>query len=375
MWCHQANFGLPDGSSPGLAALPDQCPAFAGSGYDPFQPLALLLNQIWKCKTTTKLLAASCRPFSVMERVLVCVLAAILVWCWVLCDGMKNTWRVEYPQSLSLCLQLSVSVSVYLSLFLSLIIIIIIIINPLSARVVGAPQMVLQPVLSIFPLFSTALWDFPKSRPVRSLMLSSHLFLCFVFFTLSLCLARWFWPDLVNRKHDHTTAVCVSLQSSVGLRVVQLPAGSWHGLPRWYHGLCMRCVVPCGSTSFPWFVFFFGVLLWGSMIHKLTGRWMWQGYMWQEIHQSYLGAERNTLVNPNWFQPCQCCCCLCYPGELGTLISDKWAQVLEVCDCLKLLSIHFDLCVDATGVVCHQLGLLGTDLHVVGCGGFVKTLS
>ena len=47
--------------------------------------------------------------------------------------------------------------------------------------------------------------------------------------------------------------------------------------------------------------------------------------------------------------------------------------MLEACDCLKLLSIHFDLFVDATGVVCHQLGLLGTDLHVVGCGGFVKT--
>ena len=33
------------------------------------------------------------------------------------------------------------------------------------------------------------------------------------------------------------------------------------------------------------------------------------------------------------------------------------------------------LCVDATGVVCYQLGLLGTDLHAVGCGGFVKTLN
>ena len=39
------------------------------------------------------------------------------------------------------------------------------------------------------------------------------------------------------------------------------------------------------------------------------------------------------------------------------------AQVLDACDCLKLLSIHFDLCVDATGVVCHQLSLLSTDLH------------
>ena len=40
---------------------------------------------------------------------------------------------------------------------------------------------------------------------------------------------------------------------------------------------------------------------------------------------------------------------------------------------LKL--VIFDLCVDATGVVCHQLGLLGTDLHAVGCGGFVETLN
>ena len=28
-----------------------------------------------------------------------------------------------------------------------------------------------------------------------------------------------------------------------------------------------------------------------------------------------------------------------------------------------------------SSAVCHQLGLLGTDLHAVGCGGFVKMLS
>ena len=60
---------------------------------------------------------------------------------------------------------------------------------------------------------------------------------------------------------------------------------------------------------------------------------------------------------------------------LGTPISYNWAQVLEACDCLKLQSIYFDLCVDATGVVCHQLGLLGSDLHAISCGGFVKTLN
>ena len=69
---------------------------------------------------------------------------------------------------------------------------------------------------------------------------------------------------------------------------------------------------------------------------------------------------------------------LCYPGEylrLGTLIRYNWAHVLKTCDSLKLLSIYFDLCVDATGVLCHQLVLLGTDLLAVGCGGFVETLN
>ena len=50
-------------------------------------------------------------------------------------------------------------------------------------------------------------------------------------------------------------------------------------------------------------------------------------------------------------------------------------RYLKLVTVSSLLSIHFDLCVDATGVVCHRLGLLGTDLHAVGCGGFVKTFN
>ena len=136
----------------------------------------------------------------------------------------------------------------------------------------GAPQMV-QPVSSIFTLFSTALWDLANSRPVHSLMWSCHLFLCLP------CLlppytvpCKMFWPDLMNGRHDHTTAVCISLRWSGDLRVVQMPAGSRHGLPRREHCRCMRCVVFCGSTSFPWLVFFFEALLCGSMIHTHTGR-------------------------------------------------------------------------------------------------------
>ena len=56
-------------------------------------------------------------------------------------------------------------------------------------------------------------------------------FVHLVFFSLTLCLARLFWPDLMNRRHDHSTAVYVSLPWSGGLRVVWSPAGSWHGLP------------------------------------------------------------------------------------------------------------------------------------------------
>ena len=131
-----------------------------------------------------------------------------------------------------------------------------------------------QPVSSIFlcsPLPSGTCRTPGLSIPLCCLPTSSSV--CLVFFPLSICLARWFWPDLMNGRHDHTTAVCVSLWWSGGLRVVQLPAGSWQGLP----GLCMKCVVSCGSISFPRLVFFFGALPEGSMIHKHTGRWMWQG--------------------------------------------------------------------------------------------------
>ena len=55
--------------------------------------------------------------------------------------------------------------------------IVIIIIYPLTARVVGAPDDFATSLLH-FSLFSTALWDLANSRPIHSLMLSSHLFLC-----------------------------------------------------------------------------------------------------------------------------------------------------------------------------------------------------
>ena len=106
--------------------------------------------------------------------------------------------------------------------------------DPLTARVVWATQMISQPVFSIFPFphCSLGLGELQACRfPV---VVFPPLYpVCLVFFPLSLCFARWFWPDLMYGRHDHTTAVRVSLRSSGDLRVVQLPAGSWHGLPRW----------------------------------------------------------------------------------------------------------------------------------------------
>ena len=101
-----------------------------------------------------------------------------------------------------------------------------------------------------FSLFSTALWDLPNSMPVHSLMLSCHLFLC------PPCLLPPFTVPckmVLARSDERETwpyhCSLRLLRSSADLRVVRLPAESLHGLPRWLLGLCMRCVVSCGSTS------------------------------------------------------------------------------------------------------------------------------
>ena len=113
----------------------------------------------------------------------------------------------------------------------------------LTTRVLGAPQMISQPVFSIFPCSAlpSGTWQTPGlSIPWYCLPTSSSF--CLVFFPRSLCLAKWFRPDLMNGKHVRNTAVCASLRWSGGLRVVQFPIGFWRGLPLWYHGLCMRFV-------------------------------------------------------------------------------------------------------------------------------------
>ena len=58
-------------------------------------------------------------------------------------------------------------------------------------------------------------------------------------------------------------------------------------------------------------------------------------------------------------------------GPSSVITEPRYLKLVTV----KLLSIHFDFCIDVTGVVCHQLSLHGTDLHAAGCEGFVETLN
>ena len=124
-----------------------------------------------------------------------------------------------------------------------------------------------------FSLFSTALLDLPNSSPVHSLMLPSHLFLCLPWllppFTVpcKMVLAR---PDERETWPYHCSLrlFTVVRRSSCG------PIACWilawtSSLVAWsLYEMCSVCCKP----SFPWLVFFFGALLWESMIHKHTGR-------------------------------------------------------------------------------------------------------
>ena len=132
----------------------------------------------------------------------------------------------------------------------------------------------------------------------------------------------------------------------------------------------MRCVVSCGSTSFPWLAFFFGAMLWGSMIHKHTGRWMRQGsalvvsWNWQKYFcRSKLVSTVSMLLSSvlSWrvsqaWNPRQI--------QLSPATWSLWLSRASVRLLWSLCWCHW---------CCHQLGLLGTDLHAVGCGGFVET--
>ena len=150
---------------------------------------------------------------------------------------------------------------------------------PESRRSLGHHRWFCNQFPPIPPMFSNA------SGTWRTLGLSIHWCgclptsssVCLLFSPLSLRLAKRFW--LTWWTGDMTIPLqIVSLNDGQEVFVWSnclLDLGTDFLVGN--NGLCMRCVVYCCSTSFPWLVYFFGALLWGSMIHKHTGRWMWQG--------------------------------------------------------------------------------------------------
>ena len=115
-----------------------------------------------------------------------------------------------------------------------LISIVCILLSSSAMRVFGAPQMILQSVSSIFPVFHCPLGLGKLQACPFSDVVFPHFPLSALSFSPFHCfLARWFWPDLMNGRHDHTSAVCISLRWSGGIHAVRLPAGSWHRLSLW----------------------------------------------------------------------------------------------------------------------------------------------
>ena len=111
-----------------------------------------------------------------------------------------------------------------------------------------------------FSLFSTALWDLANSRPVSSLTLSSHLISylsCFLPpFTVpcKMVLAR-----LDERPYHCSLHLFTMVRRSLCGRIACLILARTSSFVTFSLSL-MKCVVSCGSTLFPWLVFF-GALL------------------------------------------------------------------------------------------------------------------
>ena len=96
-------------------------------------------------------------------------------------------------------------------------------------------------------------------------------------------------------------------------------------------------------------------------------------------HQSYLATERNTLsfqTGSSLVNAAVVCAVLKSISGLepsSVITEPRYLKLLTVSSfCpFTLISVLMLL----VFVVSHQFGLLGIDLHAVGCGGFVKTLN
>ena len=97
----------------------------------------------------------------------------------------------------------------------------------------------------------------------------------------------------------------------------------------------------------------------------------------QETYQSDFGADGDVLVVPNYFYFGHCNRSLGYSGEyfrFRSLIRYYSSQIFKATNCLQFLVVHGNVSGDTIGVICHQLGLLCTDLHSICCGDLFKVI-
>ena len=151
----------------------------------------------------------------------------------------------------------------------------------------------------------------------------------------------------------------------------------WFSLPDWLCDLCTRCPGVCGNISSPIPVSFFQCLLLRSTFHTHKKKKKKKYGDDQGMHQSDLGADGDVLVVPNDDKFGHCSCSLGCLGEyfgLGSLIRYYSSQTFKAADGLQFLVVYGNVSADAIGVICHQLGLLCTDLHAICRGGLFKVI-
>ena len=92
----------------------------------------------------------------------------------------------------------------------------------------------------------------------------------------------------------------------------------------------------------------------------------------QRTPQSDLGADGDVIVVPDNFYFGHWSCGPSHPVEyfgLWSFIQYSSSQIFKIKYGIQFLVVHGNVSADATGVICHQLGLLCTDLHVICCNG------
>ena len=171
-----------------------------------------------------------------------------------------------------------------------------------------------------------------------------------------------------------TTSVCVSSLKS-GLHMVGWRFQFWFSLPRWFYDLCTNNEEFCGNISSSMPVSFFQCLLLSSMFYVHTKIYM---DMFRECINLILELTVMFLTFQMTFS--LVAAAVVWAILESTLGLDPSSDSIAP-RYLKLwtfssfyIVIYGNVSTDAIGVVCHQLGLLCTDLHAICHGSLYKVI-